>query len=83
MSANPHANGGLLRKALRLPDFRDYAIQVEKPGQTAAENTRPLGRFLRDVMRLNPNDLSRLRARREHLEQARRNLRGEQEAVAG
>jgi xylulose-5-phosphate/fructose-6-phosphate phosphoketolase len=54
MSANPHANGGLLRKALRLPDFRDYAIQVEKPGQTAAENTRPLGRFLRDVMRLNP-----------------------------
>jgi xylulose-5-phosphate/fructose-6-phosphate phosphoketolase len=54
MSANPHANGGLLRKALRLPDFRDYAIQVEKPGQTASENTRPLGRFLRDVMRLNP-----------------------------
>ena len=54
MSANPHANGGLLRKALRLPDFRDYAIQVEKPGQTEAENTRPLGQFLRDVMRLNP-----------------------------
>jgi xylulose-5-phosphate/fructose-6-phosphate phosphoketolase len=54
MSANPHANGGLLRKALHLPDFRDYAIPVEKPGQTAAENTRPLGRFLRDVMRLNP-----------------------------
>jgi len=55
MSANPNANGGLLRKALRLPDFRDYAIQVEKPGQTAAENTRPLGRFLRDIMRQNPN----------------------------
>jgi phosphoketolase len=54
MSANPHANGGLLRKALCLPDFRDYAIQVEKPGQTAAENTRPLGRFLRDIMRQNP-----------------------------
>jgi xylulose-5-phosphate/fructose-6-phosphate phosphoketolase len=54
MSANPHANGGLLRKSLRLPDFRDYGIQVEKPGQIAAENTRPLGRFLRDVMRLNP-----------------------------
>jgi xylulose-5-phosphate/fructose-6-phosphate phosphoketolase len=54
MSANPHANGGLLRKALHLPDFRDYAIQVEKPGQTAAENTRPLGRFLRDVVRRNP-----------------------------
>jgi xylulose-5-phosphate/fructose-6-phosphate phosphoketolase len=53
MSANPHANGGLLRKALSLPDFRDYAIQVEKPGQTAAENTRPLGRFLRDIMSQN------------------------------
>jgi xylulose-5-phosphate/fructose-6-phosphate phosphoketolase len=53
MSANPHANGGLLRKALRMPDFRHYAIQVERPGQTAAENTRPLGRFLRDIMRQN------------------------------
>ena len=53
MSANPHANGGLLRKALRMPDFRDYAIKVDKPGQTKAENTRPLGRFLRDIMRWN------------------------------
>jgi xylulose-5-phosphate/fructose-6-phosphate phosphoketolase len=53
MGANPHANGGLLRKALRVPDFREYALQLEKPGQTSAENTRPLGRFLRDVMRLN------------------------------
>ncbi|MEJ2008932.1 MAG: phosphoketolase family protein, partial [Acidobacteriota bacterium] len=53
MSANPHANGGLLRKALRLPDFRDYAIEVEKAAQTTAENTRPLARFLRDVMRRN------------------------------
>jgi xylulose-5-phosphate/fructose-6-phosphate phosphoketolase len=53
MSANPHANGGLLRKPLRLPDFRDYAIPVEKPGETAADNTRPLGRFLRDIMRWN------------------------------
>jgi len=53
MSANPHANGGLLRKALRTPDFRDYAVKVDKPGQTTAENTRPLGRFLRDIMRRN------------------------------
>jgi len=53
MSANPHANGGLLRKPLRMPDFRSYGIAVEKPGQTAAENTRPLGRFLRDIMRDN------------------------------
>jgi len=53
MSANPHANGGLLRKPLRMPDFRRYAIKVEKPGQAAAENTRPLGEFLRDIMREN------------------------------
>jgi xylulose-5-phosphate/fructose-6-phosphate phosphoketolase len=53
MSANPRANGGLVRKALRMPDFRDYAIKVDKPGQASAENTRPLGRFLRDIMREN------------------------------
>ena len=45
MSANPHANGGLLRKPLRMPDFRNYAIVVEKPGQISAENARPLGLF--------------------------------------
>ncbi|MDZ7660951.1 phosphoketolase family protein [Thiohalophilus sp.] len=54
MSANPHANGGLLRKALRLPDFRHYATKVDKPGQTDVENTRPLGEFLRDILRSNP-----------------------------
>ena len=53
MSANPHANGGLLKKGLRLPDFRDYALKVPKPGHTEAENTRPLGEFLRDVMKAN------------------------------
>jgi xylulose-5-phosphate/fructose-6-phosphate phosphoketolase len=53
MGANPHANGGLLRRALRMPDFRDYAIKVEKPGMATAENTRPLGQFLRDIMRKN------------------------------
>lgn len=56
MSANPHANGGLLRKALRMPDFRGYAIELEAAGTVAAENTRPLGRFLRDVMRQNPDN---------------------------
>jgi len=56
MSANPHANGGLLRKPLRLPDFRNYGIGVGAPGKEAAENTRPLGRFLRDVMRENPTN---------------------------
>ena len=55
MSANPHANGGILRKALRLPDFRGYGLKVDEPGQIEAENTRPLGAFLRDVMKLNMN----------------------------
>jgi xylulose-5-phosphate/fructose-6-phosphate phosphoketolase len=53
MSANPHANGGVLRRSLRMPDFRDYAISVDKPGQVTADNTRPLGRFLRDILRQN------------------------------
>ena len=53
MSANPHANGGLLRRSLRLPDFREYAFKFEEPGQIEAENVRPLGAFLRDVMKLN------------------------------
>ncbi len=53
MSANPHANGGLLLRDLRMPDFRKYAVKVEKPGATDAEATRAMGRFLRDVMKLN------------------------------
>jgi xylulose-5-phosphate/fructose-6-phosphate phosphoketolase len=53
MSANPHANGGLLKRALRPPDFREYRQKVDKPGQIEAENTRPLGAFLRDVMKQN------------------------------
>jgi xylulose-5-phosphate/fructose-6-phosphate phosphoketolase len=56
MSANPHANGGQLRRALRLPDFRDYAVPVKKPGASEAENTRTLGEFLRDILRLNPDN---------------------------
>ena len=53
MSANPHANGGLLRKDLKLPDFRDYAVDVAHAGKVLHENTKPLGEFLRDVMRDN------------------------------
>ena len=53
MSANPHANGGLLRKGLRLPPFTDYALKVDRPGTIEAENVPPLGNFLRDVMKLN------------------------------
>ena len=56
MSANLHANGGLLRKPLRLPDFRDYAVAVANPGASEVENTRPLGEMLRDVLQLNPNN---------------------------
>jgi xylulose-5-phosphate/fructose-6-phosphate phosphoketolase len=53
MSANPHANGGLLRRPLRMPDFRAYAADVPGPGKDTAENTRPLGKLLRDVMAQN------------------------------
>jgi xylulose-5-phosphate/fructose-6-phosphate phosphoketolase len=53
MSANPHANGGLLLRDLRLPDFRDYAIKITKPGAAMAESTRIMGKFLRDTMKLN------------------------------
>lgn len=56
MSANPAANGGLLRRDLRLPDFRDYAVDVPAPGGTVAEATRVLGGWLRDVMAENPDD---------------------------
>jgi xylulose-5-phosphate/fructose-6-phosphate phosphoketolase len=50
MSANPHANGGLLRRDLRLPDFRGYGVDVPTPGTTFNEATRVLGGFLRDVV---------------------------------
>jgi xylulose-5-phosphate/fructose-6-phosphate phosphoketolase len=53
MSANPHGNGGLLLRDLRLPDFRKYAIEIRKPGGAEAEATRAMGKFLRDVMKLN------------------------------
>lgn len=53
MGMNPHANGGKLLKDLKLPDFRDYAVEVEKPAATYGEATRVLGEFLRDIMRLN------------------------------
>jgi xylulose-5-phosphate/fructose-6-phosphate phosphoketolase len=54
MSANSHANGGLLLKDLRLPDFRDYAVKIPKPGIVDGEATRVQGQFIRDVMKLNP-----------------------------
>ena len=56
MGSNPHANGGLLLRALELPDFRRYAVAVDAPGTTSTEATRVLGEFLRDVMRVNPDN---------------------------
>jgi len=56
MSANPHANGGLLRKELRLPDFRKYAVNVPSRGAVQYENTKPLGEYLRDVLKSNPTN---------------------------
>jgi xylulose-5-phosphate/fructose-6-phosphate phosphoketolase len=56
MSANPHANGGELLKDLKLPDFRAYAVPVQKPGTTTSEATRVLGAYLRDVIRDNPDN---------------------------
>ena len=56
MSANPHANGGLLLRDLRLPDFRDYAVKVLRPGGVNGEATRVQGKFIRDVIKLNPDN---------------------------
>jgi xylulose-5-phosphate/fructose-6-phosphate phosphoketolase len=53
MSANPHANGGILKRALRLPDFRQYGVKVDRPASIETENVPPLGNFLRDVMKRN------------------------------
>jgi len=55
MSANPHANGGEVLRDLVLPDYRDYAVPVKRPGEPTAEATRVLGGWLRDVMRANPD----------------------------
>src|SRR5579863_8463127 len=53
MGANPHANGGILLRDLKMPDFRDYALAVPRPGSVTGESTRILGAFLRDIMKLN------------------------------
>ncbi|MFL6792225.1 MAG: phosphoketolase [Bradyrhizobium sp.] len=53
MGANPHANGGLLKRELKLPSYGDYAVEVPRPGGSQAEATRVAGQFLRDVIRLN------------------------------
>ena len=56
MSANPHANGGLLRKALKMPNFRSFAIDMDRPGAVRFQNTRALGMMLREIFRNNPDN---------------------------
>ena len=56
MSANPHANGGLLRKELKMADFRQYGVEVAAPGKIEVENTYPLGVFMRDIILNNPHN---------------------------
>jgi xylulose-5-phosphate/fructose-6-phosphate phosphoketolase len=83
MSANPHANGGLLLGELRLPDFRDYAVEVERPAATSHEATRVLGAFLRDVVELNPATLPDRRPGRDRLQPPQRRLRGDRPGLGG
>ena len=83
MSANPVANGGLLRKPLDMPDFRTLAVEVKKPGTTQAGNARFLGILMREIMRLNKRQLPALRAGRVAVQQARRRLRGHPEGWLG
>ena len=84
MGANPHANGGILLRDLRLPDFRDYAIDVPQPGNIMNEDARTLGKFLRDVIKLNAEStqLPDLRPRRDRLQPPGRRVRGDEQAVA-
>jgi xylulose-5-phosphate/fructose-6-phosphate phosphoketolase len=56
MSDNPNANGGILLKDLRFPDFRNYAVKMDKPGDVIAESAKIAGAFLRDIMKLNSNN---------------------------
>ncbi len=56
MAASPHANGGVLKRELKMPDFKDYAAKVEQPAKTQAMNTKPLGKMLRDIMKVNTDN---------------------------
>ena len=75
MGANPHANGGSLLSDLKMPDFRDYAVAVDAHGAADAEDTRVLGRFLRDVIAANRHEFSTLRTGRNRLQPPRCRLR--------
>ena len=83
MGANPHANGGVLLRDLRMPDFRHHAVEVPSPGAVDAQDTLVLGKFLRDVTRANKDQpqFPHLRPRRNAVEHARRRVRGHQSPV--
>ena len=83
MGANPHANGGILLRDLRMPDFRDYAVDVPTPGVPGIGDTHVLGRFLRDVAKLNqrPAQLPHLRPGRDALQRPGGRLRSDQPPV--
>ena len=83
MGANPHANGGLLLRELRLPDFRDYAVDVPAPGATTSEATRVLGGWLRDVIRDNPSNFRLFGPDETESNRLGRRLRGDGQAVRG
>ena len=83
MSANPHANGGLLLHDLRLPDFRDYGVEVAAPATQTSEATRVLGTWLRDVIRAEPVDVPVVRPGRDRLEPARCRVRGDRPGLDG
>ena len=83
MGSNPHANGGVLRKELRLPDFRAYAVDVSVRGSALHENTRPLGEIPARRDEAEPDLVPRVRPRRNGLQSAAGGLRGEQEGLDG
>ena len=82
MSANPNSNGGAVLRDLLLPDFRDYAVEVQTPGTTTSEATRVLGAFLRDVIARNPTTLPAVRPGRDRVEPSRRRPRGDGQDLA-
>jgi len=56
MGANPHANGGILLRDLKLPDFRNYAVELQEPGDTEIESTKVQGKFIEDVLKMNSDN---------------------------
>ncbi len=82
MSANPHANGGLLRRELVMPDFADYAVAIGHPGQTDGEATRVMGMFLRDVMQAEPQ-FPPVRPGRDRLQPPVGGVRGDRPRLGG